>query len=132
MSKASKRRQTRRANFLGKLAVDDPFHFSAEWTKRLESWSREARRNVRLLKVVTGNPTKSTSQIVAYADEQLGSCGIQAYELESQNTREVLLNESAVTLSSAVDGRMYRVVSSRETCDRLEMYRVRRQRKGKT
>lgn len=132
MSKASKRRQTRRAHFLGKLAVDDPLRFSAEWTKRIESWSREAGRNVRVLKDATGKPTKSTSQIIAYAKKQLASCGPQAYELESQNTQEILLNESASELSSAVDRRMYRVTSSGETCDRSELYLVSRERKGKT
>ena len=109
MGKASHRRQVRRAEFLSRLADSDPERFSAEWTKRLESWSRLARRNANVLVDEHGLRTPPSSDILRLAEQQLAACGKAAFEQEIDSTRVILTHESTAAVASATDPRSYRL-----------------------
>jgi hypothetical protein len=128
MGKASHRRQMKRAEFLSELALTDPARFSEEWLKRVESWSRQAKHNIRVLKDGEGNTTPLNSELIRHADDQLAACGQKAYELEASFTRECLANECSVAFATSVDGRSYRITATGETCNRSELYRTKRRR----
>ena len=124
MGKASRRRQARRAQYLGELAAKDPARFSEEWSKRLESWARVMRQNIHVLIDEHGYATPLSTEVVRFAEEQLAACGPKAVELEAQDTRECLSNECAAALASEVDGRSYRLTRTRRICDWAELYRT--------
>jgi hypothetical protein len=126
MGKASRRRQLQRAEFLSELALTDPARFSEEWLKRVESWSRQAKHNMRFLKDDEGNTTPLNSELIHHADDQLAACGQKAYELEAEFTKECLSNECSVAFASCVDARSYRVTSTSKTCERGELYQTKR------
>jgi hypothetical protein len=122
MGKASRRRQARRSEFLAELAASDPMRFSEEWLKRVESWSRQARHNIGVLRDANDRPIPPNSELVCYAEEQLLACGPQAYALEASFTRECLLNECSVAFAGSVDRRSYRLTNTGETCKRADLY----------
>lgn len=126
MGKATRRRQMKRAQFMAELALTDPARFSEEWTKRVESWAREAKHNIRVLRDEEGNKTPLNSDLIGYAEDQLAACGLKAYALEAKFTTECLMNECSVALAVAVDRRSYHLTETGDTCDRLKMYKIKR------
>ena len=126
MGKASRRRQLKRAESLSELALTNPARFSEEWLKRVESWSRQAKHNMRVLKDDEGNTTPLNSELIRHADDQLAACGQKAYELEAEFTKECLSNECSVAFASCVDARSYRVTNTSKTCERGELYQTKR------
>ena len=126
MGKASRRKQMKRAQFFSELALSDPGRFSEEWTKRVESWAREAKHNIRVLRDKKGNKTPLNSDLVGYAEDQLAACGPKAYALEAKFTTECLMNECSLAFAGTVDRRIYHLTETGDTCDRLKMYRTKR------
>ena len=126
MSKASRRRTEARAEFLRGLARTDPGLFIQEWTKRVESWSREIRRNTVCMRDKHGHPVPLIANVVDHAEEQLLACGHEAHALESSSTREILLNEAGIALARVVDRRSYRTTTTGGASSQAELYRIRR------
>ncbi len=116
MGKASRRKRMRRAEFLSKVAACDPAQFSIEWTKRLESWSRELRRDPMNTRTLAG------STLLRYANEQLAACGPSAVEAEGNATREILTHHFATGLACAVADRSYRLTNTGQVLRRSDLY----------
>jgi hypothetical protein len=118
----------RRTEFLSKLATCDPAQFSIEWTKRLESWSRELRRNTATLVDPMGTRTLAGSNLLRYADEQLAALGSSAVEAEGDATREILTHQFAAALASTVDKRSYRLTNTGPVLRRSNLFVVARKK----
>jgi hypothetical protein len=128
MGKASQRRRIRRTEFLSKLASCDPTQFSIEWTKRLESWSHELKRNTARLVDPMGRRTPLGSDLLHYADKQLAACGLSAVQAEGDATRAILNHHLAAALASAVDKRSYRLTNTDRASRRSDLYVVARKK----
>ncbi len=123
MGKASQRRQLKRAEFLAQLAMNDPARFTDEWSKRLESWSREANHNISVLVNDEGHTTVLNADLVRYAEDQLVACGPKAYDLEATSTQECLANACAVAFAKHAENDAYKITSTGEICHRAKLYR---------
>lgn len=117
MSKASERRNKRRIKYLLQLVETDSEKFSREWSKRLESWSNQTRRNAGTLYPDDNNAEKSVFDIVDKAEEILKQCGQKAYELEAEATREILETECTKAVAQAVDHRLSRLTTTAMVCN---------------
>jgi hypothetical protein len=109
MGKASSRRRARRQAYLGRLAKEHPVRFWEEWSKRLESWSKEADRRARFWKDKEGNRLPSAFSLMDEAMSVLQGCGREALELEAEQTLETIADSCSRAVARAVDRRMYRL-----------------------
>lgn len=107
MGKASSRRRARRQAYLGRLAKEHPVRFWEEWSKRLESWSKEADRRARFWKDKEGNRLPSAFSLMDEAMSVLQGCGQEALELEAEQTLETMADSCSRAVARAVDRRMY-------------------------
>lgn len=126
MSKATKRRKKRRrASYLAGLAKRNPERFSAEWAKRLRSWSTEAALRVEQSAPAPGNATAGGARaprafaLVEEAMALLAGCGPAALAQEGEATREILTHMCSRAVSRAADPRMYRLSNSRSNRRRM-------------
>ena len=109
MAKAAERRKRKRSEYLYKLLRQKPDLFTLEWNKRLSSWSFAARRRAMQLRDESGNPLPAAFDLVEKVMGKLSALGELAVEMEGAETLQVMLNECARAVSSAVDCRMYRL-----------------------
>lgn len=109
MGKAANRRKASRRNYLKELAKRNPERFRREWSKRLESWSREIWKSSGMLTDKDGNKAPSLFEMAGNAMHELKMNGENALALEGDNTYKVLNHECLKAVSSEVDSRMYRL-----------------------
>ena len=113
MGKATRRRKQRRQQYLGRLARQAPAKFHSEWSKRLESWAKEARRRAGQLTGEDGGPVPAAFALVETALEELIGCGPEAVNLEYESSKETMLDACCRAVAGAVDPRMYRLTNAR-------------------
>jgi len=104
MGKASDRRKKWRASHLEDLAQRDPKRFMLEWGKRLESWSREARRLAQVMRDQENRKVAGAYDVIAYAMGELERCGPAAVLMEAQSSKQALSNECNKAVAAAVSG----------------------------
>jgi len=109
MSKGSLRRRARRQAYLGRLAKESPEKFWVEWSKRLESWSREADRRARLWRDEEGHRLPKAFSLVDEAMNELRGCGGEAMGLEGEETCETMADSCCRAVAQAYDHRLYRL-----------------------
>lgn len=120
IGKASARRRKRRQEFLGKLAAKSPDEFRREWSKRLESWGREASRRAGRLLDEDGATVPPAFDVVDHAEEELAGCGESAEALEGEATREVLTDQCCEAAAQTEDYRMYRLSNARSNHEKMK------------
>jgi hypothetical protein len=109
MSKGSLRRRARRRAYLWRPAKKNPEKFWAEWSERLESWSREADRRARLWRDEEGRRLPKAFSLVDEAMNELRGCGREAMALEGEETREMMADSCCRVVAQAYDHRLYRL-----------------------
>jgi len=109
MSKAAIKRKKNRQQYLKKLSVKNIQKFHFEWSKRLESWVREAEICARYISKKDNITVSSVFEYVDLALNELGACGEVALELEAEKTQETMMDACSKAVAKAVDHRIYRV-----------------------
>jgi hypothetical protein len=132
MNKASARRRKRRQEYLTRLAKKNPEKFRTEWTKRLDSWSREADWRAKRLTDEKGNPVPMAFDLVGQALDELNGCGPEAVNLEGGGTLEVMTNACCQAVAKAIDQRLYRLSNVRANCVRMAVDGLEPQMKTET
>ena len=112
MGKATMKRKKNRHKYLAKLAEENPVKFHSEWSKRLESWSREAEKRACHIIDRNGIPVPSTFDLIDRALNELKACGEKAFMLEEDKTRETMLDACAMAVSKVIDHRIYHVTNA--------------------
>lgn len=111
--KASERRKEYRQAYLRRLAKENPERFLHEWNKRLDSWSREAKRRSEYLRDRDGNPVPNAFGVVRAALDELCCCGKEAVELEYAATGADMTDVVCRAVANAFDFRIYRLSNAR-------------------
>lgn len=120
MGKASKKRKKARREYFGQLAREKPAEFKIEWSKRLESWAKVARRQARNLIEKNGNPEFYLSAIIKEVIKELAACGKEALKLEQARTIETMQHVCLKAFARAIDTRLYRLTNSGANQRRME------------
>lgn len=98
MSRASSRRIHARQRYLRDLAENSPELFSAEWSRRLESWADAAGRRAN---------RHGAFATVETAMSELRGCGAQALQQEATDTERVMTEAATQAVARVVNPSLY-------------------------
>lgn len=120
MGKAALRRRTRRQAYLSRLSRENPAKFQTEWSKRLASWSSEAKRRAGQLTDDEGVPVPPAFAVISQALNELAAYGHEAFDLEGSETEETMTDSCCRAFADAVYPRMYRLTNMRSNYHKMK------------